>query len=126
MLSVDLEVYENENAITMVNYGPGTAIVKSFMIARGKRQAKDIVDLLDVKEKDDIVWNENTTYETPYYMAGNSSEVAFRIKAERLIENGIPAKRLQSLLGEIAEQLEEIEITIEYEDVFGERFRDTG
>jgi hypothetical protein len=126
MISVESEGYENEKAVTLVNHGPGTAIVTKLTIERSGRHAKDIVELLDVKEKADIVWNENTTYETPYYMAGKSSEDAFRIKAERLIENKIPAKRVQPLLDEIDNQLEEIVISIEYEDVFGERFRDTG
>jgi hypothetical protein len=126
MLFVEREGYEDEKAITLANYGPGTAIVKKVEFTRGARHAKDIVELLDVEDKADIVWNENTSFETPYYMAGKSSEDAFRIQAERLVENKIPAKRVQPLLDEIDNQLDEIEITIEYEDVFGERFRDEG
>lgn len=125
-LFVEREGYADEKAITLANHGPGTAIVKTLVMSRGKRQASDISDLLDVQEDVEIFWNESTTFATPYYLADKSSEDAFRVTGERLAECGVSAKRVQSLLEEIDEQLDEIEITIGYEDVFGEKFTCTG
>jgi hypothetical protein len=126
LLFVDREGYEDEKAITLANHGPGTAIVKTVTFARGGRRATEIAELLDLDEEAEIIWNESTSYATPYYMAAKSSEDAFRITADRLTECGVPIKRVQPLLDEIEEQLDEIEITLGYEDVFGERFQETG
>jgi len=126
LLFVDREGYEDEKAITLANHGPGTAIITAVTFTRGGRQASDIAELLDLHEEAEIIWNESTSYATPYYLAGKSSEDAFRINAERLTECGVPGKRVQPLLDEIEEQLDEIEITLKYEDVFGERYQHTG
>ena len=126
LLVVEREGYEDEKAIALANHGPGTAILKTLTFARGGRQASDISELLDVGEEVEIFWNESTVFAIPYYLGGKSREDAFRINEERLRECGVPAKHVQPLLNEIEEQLDEIEITLEYEDVFGERFRHTG
>jgi 16S rRNA U1498 N3-methylase RsmE len=108
-------------AITFANYGPGTAIITNLTLKRGRRHATNIAELLELNTEVEILWNENTTYYAPYYMSPKSTEDAFRITVDRLTELGVTD--VQSLLNEIEGQLDEIEITADYEDVFGTKFR---
>jgi hypothetical protein len=123
LLAIEREGYEDVKAITIANHGPGTAICHVIKFVLGKKKASDISELIKINEDDDIVWNESTAYATPYYLAGKSSEDAFRITAERLRECKIAPSRIPELLGDIERQLDKIEIFVEYEDVFGSKFK---
>jgi hypothetical protein len=123
VLAVGREGYEDVKAITIANHGPGTAICRVIRFGLGKKKAEDILELIEINEDYDIEWNENTIYVTPYYIAGKSVDDAFRITADRLRESGIAASEIPSLLSDIERQLDEIKILIEYEDVFGTKFR---
>jgi hypothetical protein len=123
LLAVEREGYEDVKAITIANHGPGTAICHVIKFVRGKKEASDISELIKINEGDDIEWNESTAFTTPFYLAGKSGEDAFRITAERLRECGIAANRIPALLEDIERQLDKIEIFVEYEDVFGTKFK---
>lgn len=90
---------------------------------RGKKEASDIAELIKIDEADDIEWDESTAFATPFYLAGKSSDDAFRITAERLRECKIAPGRISTVLEDIEKQLDKIGIFIEYEDVFGSKFK---
>jgi hypothetical protein len=123
LLAIEREGYEDVKAITIANHGPGTAICHVIKFVRGKKEASDISELIEINKDDDIEWNESTAYATPFYLAGKSNEDAFRITADRLGECGIAERRIPALLEDIEKQLDEIEIFVEYEDVFGSKFK---
>jgi hypothetical protein len=123
ILAIEREGYEDVKAITIANHGPGTAICHVIKFVLRKKEAIDISELIEIKKDYDIEWNEATIFATPYYFAGKSAEDAFRITADRLRECKIAASDIQALLTDIEKQLDKIEIFIEYEDVFGSKFK---
>jgi len=122
ILAVEREGYENVKALTITNHGPGTAICRSIRFVRGKETTSDLSDLIQLNEAKEIIWNECTEFAAPYYFAGKTSEDAIRITEAQLAGCKIAPKRIPSLLAEIEEQIDEIEIHIEYEDVYGTKF----
>jgi hypothetical protein len=123
LIIVGREGYEDEKVVTLENRGPGVAIVLSVSFVRGRRQATDISDLVDVPTKPEIIWDEINPYESyPYYLAAKSTEDMIRISAERLLDCGLDSKQASQLLDSIETQLDEIKIVVKYEDVFGQKF----
>jgi|ERR1700738_31612 len=127
LLSIEREGYEDQKALTLENHGPGTAVVTSVLFKSGSRSADDLSDLLKVPTEPDIIWNEMTIYgSSPSYVASKSSEDMFRITADRLLECGFSRKKAAETLEDIESQLDDIEVIIKYEDVFGQRFKVEG
>jgi hypothetical protein len=123
LLSIEREGYEDQKALTLENHGPGTAVVMSVLFRSDSRSAKDLSDLLKVPAEPEIIWNEMTSYgSSPSYVASKSSEDMFRITEERLLECGFSRKRAAETLENIEKQLDNIDVIIKYEDVFGQRF----
>jgi hypothetical protein len=123
LLAVEREGYEDVKALTIVNHGPGTAIISVIKFVRGKKEATDIGELIKTNEDEEVVWNESTEFVTPYYIPAKSKEDALRITDERLRECGIAEKRIEPLLADIEGQLDKISIFVEYQDVFGTSFK---
>ena len=127
LLSIERDSYEDHEALTVVNHGPGTAVVMSVLFRSGSRSVKELSDLLKVPAEPQIIWNEMTSYgSSPSYVASKSSEEMFRITEERLIECGFSRKQAAETLEDIEKQLDNIDVIIKYEDVFGQRFEARG
>ena len=123
MLAIEREGYEDVKAVTITNHGPGTAVCRVIKFVRGKKETSDLSDLIELNEAKEIIWNECPDFPTPFYLAGKSSEDAIRITEDRLTACKIGSKRIPDLLADIEAQLDEIEIFVEYEDVFGSKFK---
>ena len=125
LISVGREGYEDEKAVTIENRGPGVAIVRLISFKRGHRHATDISELVDVPAKPEIIWDEINPYDSPpYYVAAKSTEDMIRISSDRLINCGLSSEQATELLNSIETQFDEIEIVVEYEDVFGHKFEE--
>jgi hypothetical protein len=123
LLAIEREGYQDVKAVRITNHGPGTAVCRVIKFVRRKKETTDLSDLIELDEANEIIWNECPDFPTPFYIAGKSSEDAIRITEDRLIECEIDPKRLPDLLSDIEAQLDEIEIFVEYEDVFGSKFK---
>lgn len=118
LLALSISAYDDHKALELTNHGSGTAVISNVVIRRGKRTAGSVPDVLDLGR--DIVWNDFTDFgDSIVYVPPRASEVLIDLTYDHLIEQGFSEEDAASQLEELEQQIDEIRVSVTYEDVLG-------
>jgi hypothetical protein len=117
ILATVVEAYEDRKGVTLVNHGPGTAVVTHFEYRRGDQRSTCMADLATLPTS--IEWNECPDMGAKFYLPAKESETLLLLTFERLTELGIAKPQAHKLMEMLEAAIDEIEVVVSYEDVFG-------
>jgi hypothetical protein len=115
LLSLTAKTYVDRKGLELENLGTGTAVITKLTFQRGKHIASDILDVLDLEV--DVEWDDFTS--SISNIPSKTSENLVELSEEKLLEQGISKSKAAALLEKLAGQIDEIKLTVTYEDVLG-------
>jgi len=118
LLALTVSGYLERKALELVNHGSGTAVVTAITFKRGDREAASVPDVIELS--DDVVWNDFTLLEDAIeYLPSKASDTLIELTYDHLIGQGFSKSAAAALMEELEAQLDEVKVTVTYEDVLG-------
>ncbi len=120
LLSIYASKFLDTKAITLRNYGLGTAIITSVLFTRkdGKEEKMLVTDLFDFPRP--ITWDYYWRFrEKRYYLAAGEKLTLAKLTAKGLAEDGMAQAEITRILESLQQQMDGLKIQLEYQDVLG-------
>jgi hypothetical protein len=120
LLGLTISGYMNEKAMYLVNHGIGAAVVTRITFRRKDETALNVPELIELDQG--VVWDDFTEYTEGniFYVPAGESETLIQLTLESLSAQGIRGREAERLMETLGAQLDEIEVTVTYEDVLEE------
>jgi len=118
-----LDIYPSKfldhKAVTLHNYGIGTAVITSISFSKGnKRENISLVSFFSFPQQ--VVWDYFWNFKRKvYYVQSGQDLVLLRLTAENLSNQGFDDTTVKGILDSCEEQMRGINIKITYNDILG-------
>lgn len=119
LLDIYPSKFINHKAVTLHNYGVGTAIITSITFSKdAKSENASLVNLFNFPQR--IVWANFWNFrQKVYYIQAGQDLVLLKLTEENLSNQGFDEKTIKSILSSCEEQMRGINIQITYSDILG-------
>jgi hypothetical protein len=117
ILSVYPSKFINNKAVTLHNYGIGTAVITGISFSKGSKVEKvSLVNLFSLAENVawDYFWNFR---QDRYYVQPGQDIVLVKLTEENLMNQGFDQQEAEQILETWQKQMDGISIQINYEDI---------
>ncbi len=119
MLTIKSLIYINKKSIEILNSGVGPAIIKDIRFYKNDKSYSNIVELFELGK---ITWDSFSYIPTGKVLNNSSKIVLVELSQENLMKsNKIKNKEALKILAEWQNQKSGITITIDYEDILGNK-----
>jgi hypothetical protein len=111
--------FTNRRAVTLHNYGIGTAVMTGISFAKGNKvDSLSLVNLFNFSE--DVAWDHIWSFrQRRLYVQPGQDVVLARLTEENLAGQGFDEAQIRKILDAWQEQMDGITIYITYEDILG-------
>jgi len=121
LLSINVTVGSNERSVTLSNEGLGTAIITEIVFTKDGRQSnRALPSVLNLNIRFEWDFLREFGERGCYLRAGQSVQLA-SLSIACLMEQGLPNATVGEILRTVDAQLRGLEISINFEDVLGNR-----
>lgn len=118
LLALTVSGYLDRKALELVNHGTGTAVIRKISFSRGDLVACSVPDVLELSRE--VIWNDFTDLEDVVeYLPAKGVDTLVELTLDRLIDQGLAETEAANLMEELEAQIDEILVTITYDDVLG-------
>jgi hypothetical protein len=119
LLGVSPTEFTNCRAVTLHNYGIGTAVVTGISFARGNKvDSLSLVNLFNFSER--VIWDHSWSFrQRRLYVQPSQDVVLAKLSEENLAGQGFDKATIRKILDAWQEQMDGITIYITYEDILG-------
>jgi hypothetical protein len=119
LLAVYPSKFIDHKAVTLHNYGIGTAVLTGISFAKGNNvDSLSLVNLFNFSEK--VIWDYFWNFrQRKLYVQPGRDVLLVKLTAENLAEQGFDAATIRKILDAWQQQMDGITIYITYEDVLG-------
>jgi len=119
LLAVYPSKFTSHKAVTLHNYGIGTAVITGISFARGNKvDSLSLVNLFNFSEK--IIWDYSWSFrQRRLYVQPGQDVVLVKLTEENLTGQGFDGGTIRKILDACQEQMDGITIYITYEDILG-------
>lgn len=119
LLAVYPSKFINHKAVTLHNYGIGTAVITSISFSKGSKvENLSLVNLFSFPQK--VIWDYFWNFrQKRYYLQPGQDIVLLKLTEENLSSQDFDETTIKNVLDSWQEQMNGIAIKITYEDVLG-------
>ena len=119
LLAVYPSKFINHKAVTLHNYGIGTAVLTGISFAKGNNvDSLSLVNLFNFSEK--VIWDYCWSFrQRKLYVQPGQDVVLVKLTEENLAGQGFDEATIRKILDSWQEQMDGVTIYITYEDILG-------
>ena len=119
LLAVYPSIFINHKAVTLHNYGIGTAVITSISFSKGSKVDNlSLVNLFSFPQR--IIWDYFWNFrQKRYYLQQGQDIILLKLTDKKLSDQGLGKVAIKSILDSWQEQMNGIAIKITYEDIVG-------
>jgi len=119
LLAVYASKFTNHKAVTLHNYGVGTAVLTGISFAKGNNvDSLSLVNLFHFSEK--VIWDYFWSFrQRKLYVQPGQDVVLVKLTEEHLAGQGFDEATIRKMLDAWQEQMDGITVYITYEDILG-------
>ena len=112
--------YETFRGMRLANQGQGTAVITNVVLHKNGVEGQNAADLVDLPQS--MFWDTYWRFGgTNLYIKAGDERRLLELSQKNLIAQGIDEKEASEILSILKDEMNNIEITIEYEDIIGNK-----